>query len=178
MEQCSNLLITTVQIRETDAEVEKVMFQNFQNTTLYVFNGFAHCTQKECPTYVNTPKSFCSSHPSISIHCNICGDLKESIFMWIAVKVGPIQAKNTKSATVIVSVAPFYICYERGYLQLPSHGTCSKNRSRRTFKTTNEELCLVFENLQHILIVCLLKWLHQQVACLCQSAKEDKCLWR
>lgn len=33
MEQSSNLLITTVQIRETDAEVEKVMFQNFQNTT-------------------------------------------------------------------------------------------------------------------------------------------------
>ena len=45
MEQCSNLLITTVQIRETDAEVEKVMFQNFQNTTLYVFNRFAHYTE-------------------------------------------------------------------------------------------------------------------------------------
>ena len=86
MEQCSNLLITTVQIRETDAEVEKVMFQNFQNTTLYVFNGFAHCTQKECPTYVNTPKPFYSSHPSMSIHYNICRDLKASIFMWISGK--------------------------------------------------------------------------------------------
>ena len=114
MEQCSNLLITTVQIHETDAEVEKVMFQNFQNTTLYVFNGFAHSTQKECPTYVNTPKLFCSSHPSMSIHYNICRDLKESIFMWIAVKGSPVQAKNMKSATVIVSVAPFYICYEQG----------------------------------------------------------------
>lgn len=119
MEQCSNLLITTVQIRETDSEVEKVIFQNFQNTTLYVFNGFAHCTQKECPTYVNTPKPFCSSHPSISIHCNICRDLKASIFMWIAVKVSPVLAKNTKSATDIVSVAPFYICYEWGLFTTP-----------------------------------------------------------
>ena len=109
MEQCSNLLITTVQIHETNAEIDKVMFQNFQNTTLYVFNGFAHCKQEECPTHGNTSKSFCSSHPNMSIHYYIYVDFREDIFMLAAVKSNSVQAKNTKSATETITVAPFYI---------------------------------------------------------------------
>ena len=62
------------------------------------------------------------------------------------------------------------------FIDIPAHSRCSEHSGRRTFKTGNKELCLALVDVEDVLFVCLLDRIHNQVACLSESAEEDESL--
>ena len=61
-------------------------------------------------------------------------------------------------------------------LNLPADGRGTEYSCAGAVETTNEELSLVLKNLQHMVVVCFLDWLHNQIASLNHTAEEDECL--
>ena len=60
----------------------------------------------------------------------------------------------------------------------PAKSACAKYGSIAVLQFRNEHLSLSLEDWHNILVIRIFYWVHDVLAALCQSAKEDECLWR
>ena len=61
-------------------------------------------------------------------------------------------------------------------LDFPADGRSTEHSSAGAVETADKESCLVLEDLEHVGIVSLANWLHNELAGLNHTTKEDECL--